>query len=226
MKKADKMKKSKIFQHNSYTTLYGGFYEGTITAREVLTHGAYGIGTLDGADGEVIILNGHVYQGDSKNQVRLVSADETMPYAATVEHHASVHLEHQTLSQETLLSVLTEKILSPNVPHTVLISGQFSKIEISSKPPKNTAPYLEILAHQPHFTKTQIKGVIVGIWSPKHLESLYGNGFHLHFLSTDKTFGAHLVDFSAENVTVEFGEVGTMTQEFSENNTTFNTMKF
>lgn len=62
------MKTSKIFQHNTYTTLYGGFYEGTITAGEVLKHGLNGIGTLDGADGEVIILNGHVYHGSNENQ--------------------------------------------------------------------------------------------------------------------------------------------------------------
>ena len=53
-----------------------GFTKGTITAGEALKYGQIGIGTLDGADGEVIILDGTAYHGNSENQVRIVKPDE------------------------------------------------------------------------------------------------------------------------------------------------------
>ncbi|WP_374286387.1 acetolactate decarboxylase [Lactococcus sp.] len=220
------MKTSKIFQHNSHTTLHGGFYEGTISAKEVLKHGLNGIGTLDGADGEVIILNGHVYHGSSENHVRLVSYDETMPYVAVVDHQVSVSFDSLDVTLSTLKAALLSRIENANVPYTVVISGQFKSVEISSKPAHNTAPYAEIMATQPHFTNEDVSGTIVGVWSPKHLESLYGDGFHLHFISDDRTFGAHLVDFEAKNVSVEFGMVGQMEQEFALESNQFNNINF
>lgn len=149
-----------------------------------------------------------------------------MPYAAVVEHHVSVATDLTDLTSETIESLLTERITNANVPYSVLISGTFKSIEISSKPPRNTAPYLDILAKQPHFTKENISGTIVGIWSPKHLESLYGNGFHLHFISDDRTFGAHLVHFVGDKLHVEFGQVGQIEQEFAEDNASFNKLSF
>ena len=65
---------SRIFQHNTFTTLSSGFYKGTITLKEALEHGSVGIGTLDTANGEVTIINGIAYHGDSENHVRLDNA--------------------------------------------------------------------------------------------------------------------------------------------------------
>lgn len=244
------MKKSRIFQHNSYRTLYGGFYEGTITAREALKHGAIGIGTLDGADGEVIILNGTMYHGDSDNHVNLVSSDKTLPYVALLDHQAQFELTADDLDFEKLLSAMrldsplqrpsesgqssaesakmTENISNPNVPYSIKIDGLFKQVEITSKTPNNTSgtPYLDILSKQPHFTKENVEGTIVGIWSPKHLESLYGSGFHLHFISADRKFGAHLANFTSGKVHVEFGQIDQMKQEFASDNAIFDQMNF
>lgn len=218
---------SKIFQHNSYTTLYGGFYEGTITAEEALRHGNCGIGTLDGADGEVIILDGMMYHGNSEKNVRIVNGEEMLPYVAVLEHEATHRLELENAELSSLLSVLMAEVTNKNIPYSVKIAGTFNEVEITSKPDKNgTTPYLDILAHQPHYTARNITGTIIGLWSPKHLETLYGNGFHLHFISDDKVFGAHLTNFYGQNLQVEFGEINEMTQEFSHNNAAFNQKVF
>ena len=85
---------------------------------------------------------------------------------------------------------------------------------------------MEILAEQPHFTEKNISGTIVGIWSPKFLEDLYGDGAHLHFLSDDKTFGGHLTEFLSGQITIEVGQVGEMKQEFPQENENFKAMRF
>lgn len=217
------MKTSKIFQHGSYSTLYGGFYDGTIRLDEALKHGDCGIGTLDGADGEVIVLDGVAYHGNSENKVRVIAANETLPYIALIKHVANHQFDSKTLSS-THLTELSEAFPTKNSAYSIKITGFFSSVEISSKQAHNTEPYLDILAKQPHFTRENVTGTIVGIWSPAHLSGLYGNGFHLHFLSTDKSFGAHLVRFTAENVKVEFGEIGKIEQEFPVENSHFQTL--
>ena len=59
-----------VYQHGTLAQLMAKQMAGTISVGELLTHGDTGIGTLDGLDGEVIILNGDVYQADSTGAVK------------------------------------------------------------------------------------------------------------------------------------------------------------
>ena len=221
------MTNSKIFQHNTYNTLYGGFYEGTITLEEALKHGSAGIGTLDTANGEVTILDGVAYHGSSENKVRIVEKDETLPYVAVVDHQPLMSFTDASCSSASeFLSALTEKLPTKSAAYSIVIAGFFKTMTISSKPAGNTEPYLDILAKQPHFTRENACGTIVGIWSPKHLADLFGDGFHLHFVSSDKTFSAHVQDFVIDKVTVEFGKIDSIQQVFPVDNENFEKHQF
>ncbi|MCA2388913.1 MULTISPECIES: acetolactate decarboxylase [Lactococcus] len=213
---------SRIFQHNTFTTLSSGFYKGTITLKEALKHGSVGIGTLDTANGEVTIINGIAYHGDSENHVRLVEEDETMPYVAMVEHQPIVKFTDNSVSNsEDFLSALIKRFPTGNTAYTIVMTGQFKEVTISSKPANNTRPYDEIMADQPYFTKENISGTMVGVWAPKHLTDLFGSGFHLHFVSDDKTFTAHVQNFITENLEIEIGKITKIDQEFPEDDENF-----
>ncbi|MDR0299950.1 MAG: acetolactate decarboxylase [Streptococcaceae bacterium] len=211
------MNENKIFQHNSYHSLRSGFYKGTIALSEALRHGSIGIGTLDGANGEVIILDGVAYHGDANNQVRQVGLDdnETLPYVAVLDIKASDlnSLEFENLLSDDLYAELAKSFSNYSL-YGIKITGNFRLVEIMSKPAHNTAPYEEILEKQPHFKREKLSGTMVGIWGPRHLESLYGSGYHLHFLSDDKSFGAHVERFIVDSVKVEFVEIDKIEQEF------------
>lgn len=220
------MKEHEIFQHNSFRTLYSGFYKGTMRLSDALTHGNTGIGTLDGANGELIILDGSAYHGNSLNEVKKISLEETLPYVAVWNHQIQDSFAYDTITSEDLLADLMKKFATKNSLYSLKITGTFKSVEITSKPAANTASYLEILKNQPHFLKENVKGTAVGIWSPKHLESLYGNGFHLHFLADDKTFGAHLDNFVSGTVKVEIAIIHRLEQEFAAADIDFQKMKF
>ncbi|MDR0199086.1 MAG: acetolactate decarboxylase [Streptococcaceae bacterium] len=206
-----------IYQMNSYTTLYGGFYEGSITALEVLKYGKNGIGTLEGADGEVIILDGVVYHGNSDGQVREVRPDEQMPYAAVVSGTFDDSYSLSAVSSDFPQEIV-EKFSTQDLAQAIKISGQFNRVEITSKKPGNPTgrPYVEILAEQPHFVRETISGTLVGIWAPKALSGLYGDGFHLHFLSDDHQFGAHAASFSLKQGELQLASLTHLTQDFSD----------
>ncbi|MDU0400582.1 Alpha-acetolactate decarboxylase [Lactococcus lactis] len=111
---------SRIFQHNTFTTLSSGFYKGTITLKEALEHGSVGIGTLDTANGEVTIINGIAYHGDSENHVRLVEEDETMPYVAMVEHQPIAKFTDSSVSNsEDFLSA--RQLIQQQIPLILLL---------------------------------------------------------------------------------------------------------
>ena len=51
-----------IFQNSLMTALLDGIYDGEMTIGEILGHGNFGIGTFDGLDGEMVILDGVCWQ--------------------------------------------------------------------------------------------------------------------------------------------------------------------
>ena len=76
----------KLFQHNTLAALMSGLYEGTLTIGELLEKGDFGIGTLSGINGELIVLEGKAYIATGDKKVRQVEDDETVPYAAVAHH--------------------------------------------------------------------------------------------------------------------------------------------
>ena len=58
-------------------------------------------------------------------------------------------------------------------------------------------------------------------WAPKHLTDLFGLGFHLHFVSDDKTFSAHVQNFITENLEIEIGKITKIDQEFPDDDENF-----
>ena len=47
-----------LFQTSTVQALLAGAYDGDVTLAEILEHGDLGLGTLDGLDGELIVLDG------------------------------------------------------------------------------------------------------------------------------------------------------------------------
>ena len=57
-----------LYQYSTMAALMGGAFSGTTTVEKLLEHGDFGIGTFEGVDGEMIILNGEVYKTDSNGK--------------------------------------------------------------------------------------------------------------------------------------------------------------
>ncbi len=70
-----------LYQHGTLALLVPGLLDGTITMKELLSHGDTGIGTGEGLDGELVILDGTPYQVDSNGSVNIVKDDFTLPFA-------------------------------------------------------------------------------------------------------------------------------------------------
>lgn len=193
-----------VYQHGTLAQLMAKQMAGTITVGELLTHGDTGIGTLDGLDGEVIILNGDVYQADSTGAVNHITDKETtLPFASVHfdQPDISYQLPFNATTYQNLSSQLTEKQID-NVFSALKLHGHFTHIHVRVAP-KQTKPYpslLTVAQHQPEFETRDVQGTLVGYYAPAVFGGATAAGWHLHFLADDHQFAGHVLDFEADDM--------------------------
>ncbi|MBK5968848.1 MULTISPECIES: acetolactate decarboxylase [Thiorhodovibrio] len=188
-----------LFQISTIDALLAGVYQPLATLDEVLTHGDFGLGTFAGLDGELILIDGDVYQAASDGQVRTMPGDTATPFISLTWFDADEHLEPPSDQDYAAFKTwLEERLPSRNLTYAVRVEGNFAKVHYRSvpgqKPPYR--PLKEVAAEQTYFTRENISGTLIGFWCPSYVKGLNVPGFHLHFLSNDRESGGHLLDFT------------------------------
>ena len=105
---------------------------------------------------------------------------------------------------EGLKEKLNELYLEENMPVAFLITGEFINIEYRSVP-EQEKPYpslTEVVANQTIFFEESISGTLVGFRFPQFMDDMNAVGYHLHFISDDRTKGGHVLNVDSGNVTV------------------------
>ena len=209
----------KLFQYNTLGALMSGLYGGTMTIGELLQYGDLGIGTLDSIDGELIVLNGKAYQAKGSGEVpEVVEVDpsETVPYAAVVPHKAEVIFRQRFEMNDKELEERIESYYDgENLFRSIKIHGDFSYMRVRMTP-KSTSDrkFAEVAVNQPEYSKENVTGTIVGIWTPEIFHGVSLAGYHLHFVSDDLSFGGHVMDFVIKEGIVELGAIDQLDQRF------------
>src|SRR5436190_23592316 len=72
---------SEVYQISTISSLLAGGYDGDTTVGELLRHGGFGLGTFNGVDGEMMVLDGRVYRGTVDGRAHLVTRAEKTPFA-------------------------------------------------------------------------------------------------------------------------------------------------
>lgn len=209
----------KLFQYNTLGALMAGLYEGTLTIAELLEHGDLGIGTLDSIDGELIILDGKAYQAkstDGELQVLEVPGHLKVPYAAVVPHQAEVIFKQRfEMSSQELENRIEMYYDGANLFRSIKIHGMFKRMRVRMIPKSSCdRKFAEVATNQPEHEAEMISGTLVGIWTPEMFHGVSVAGYHLHFLSDDKSFGGHVMDFTILEGIVEVGPVDQLDQRF------------
>ena len=75
---------AEAYQVSTISSLLAGGYDGTITVGEILSHGNFGLGTFNGVDGEMMVLDGQVYRATVDGRAHLVDPSELTPFAVVV----------------------------------------------------------------------------------------------------------------------------------------------
>jgi acetolactate decarboxylase len=199
-------KRGIIYQASTINALLEGCFDGRIDFREIKKHGDFGIGALDGVDGELIGLGGRFLQIKGDGQVLPVPDTMTTPYAIVTffkpGQTASISDAENYARLEAFLESLIE---TKNIFYAVKIEGEFAYVKARSIP-RQTKPYrplVEVVKDQSVFEFNNIKGTLVGFRCPPYLASLNFPGYHFHFIDEARTAGGHVLELKIIKAKVE-----------------------
>ena len=193
-----------LFQVSTSGALVQGIYERAVSSKVLLTYGDFGLGTFVNLDGEMVVLDGTVYQARSDGTVLKITEDVGTPFAVVV--HFTTDQDEQideASSFESLMKICDRYRDSNNLFYAFRIDGQFTHIHTRAMNATHEGvPLATAAATQPEFDFHDVDGTLVGIWSPQFSSALNVAGYHFHFLSEDRTQGGHLLGCSGKNLRV------------------------
>ena len=199
--------KDTLTQVSTIDALLAGVYDGQMTLGELKQHGDLGIGTFDALEGEMIVIDGTVYQARTDGSVIEMPDETTTPFAAVVSFHADQKLPcfKDLFSKEKLQATIDELAPNKNLFVAVRFDGTFTAMKIRSVP-KQKKPYpplADVVKQQTVFELEQVSGTVLGFRCPEFVKGVNVPGYHLHFISDDRTSGGHILDFTAAGGTLE-----------------------
>ena len=189
-----------LYQVALLQSLTQGYYDGITTVGELKKYGDTGIGTFEGVNGEMIVLDGVVYQAVSDGTINKPSDDEKIPFSNVTffEEDGQIKLTDISSMQE-LQETLNKKVEATckNMFYMVKIKGSFSHLKVRSEY-KQEKPYRmldEALAEdQVELDLDDINGTMVGLYCPDYMSGLNSKGWHFHFITEDLTKGGHVLE--------------------------------
>lgn len=201
--KAEKPAKS-LYVSAPVNALVEGIYQENTTIADILKQGDFGLGTFNQLDGEMVVVDGKVYQLKSDGVAYAVDDDVCTPYACVNFFTPdSEELIEKEMNFSQLTELLERMIPSPNMIYAIRIEGEFDYIKFRSVPRQDSyRPLVEVAREQPEYEFENIKGVMTGYWTPMFMESLTVPGYHLHFLSDNRDTGGHLLACKTRSVRI------------------------
>ncbi len=204
------------YQVSTYARLSAGGYEGMISIERLLEHGDFGIGTVEGIDGEMMIIDGIAYRAGTDLTPVEVPAGTMIPFAMLTKFdiqgtYRAVNIDSYTELREQFYEMTTFNY----TVYAIMIETEFESITIRSVPGQQEPypPLTDVIADQTTKVLYHINGTLIGFVMPEGLGDINLAGFHLHFLSEDLLYGGHVLDmeFSVADISVDAMNIITVT---------------
>ena len=215
-----------LYQVSTIQALTAGYYYPVCTVGELLSHGNFGIGTFEAVDGEMIVLDGVCYRAKSDGTVAVVSNEANVPFASVANYEPSKEIDIQGVASiDSLKTVLAEATGEFGTNHFLAcrIDGKFPAMHVRSeeKSPYPYIPFAEWLkTAQRVFEYTDQEGTLVALYCPAFAKEYNVHGWHIHFISSDKARGGHVLDLAMESGHAGFAKITNMSMKLP-NDTVF-----
>ena len=187
-----------LFQTSTIEALLAGAFDGDVLLSEVLQHGDLGLGTLNGLDGELIVIDGQAWKANADCTLVPAPHSSGTPYAVVVPFSPGPAvglrgpLRHAVLGQ-----AVGHRLEGTTRPVAVRIDGRFKHVRVRSVP-KQQRPYPQLavaLAQERISDLHDVSGTMVGFGFPDPLGGIEMTGWHVHFATHARTRGGHVLDF-------------------------------
>jgi len=187
-----------IFQVSTLAALVEGVFDGDTRYSEVMEHGDFGVGTFNALDGEMAAVDGEFYHLRADGTVCRVDPHDVTPFAAVTFFRGDAKSKVVTpQTREQLLARVDASMPTDNLFYAIRIDGHFASV-VTRTVARQQEPYphlADAAGGQVENAFGPIDGTIVGFRAPNYVQGITQAGYHLHFVSEDRTCGGHVLDF-------------------------------
>ncbi len=194
-----------IYQTAPIDALMIGVYDGRYAVGDLKQHGDMGLGTLNELDGELVYVDGRMFQVRVDGKVYPVPDSGLTPFAFVTWLDRDVALKGvNAASLDEFCRTLDRALPSANLFFAIRADGVFEYVRTRSVP-KQKKPYrplVEVVKDQAEFEFKQVTGTLVGFRCPVFVKGINMPGYHFHFLTDDRKGGGHVLELRAKGLDV------------------------
>lgn len=207
------------FQASLLSAIMQGVYDGTVTIGELLEHGDFGLGTFNALDGEMIVVDGVAYRLDGEGKANKANPSDLTPYAAVMNFQPTESFDVQgDTDKQAFETLLDARALEKNLFYAIRFVGRIKHIRYRNvlRQERPYKPLLEVVKTQAEFELDNVDGTILGFRCPDYAVGIGVPGYHLHFISSDRSTGGHVLDYSLTKGQVDIDHTSTLHLELPE----------
>jgi len=198
-----------LFQVSTSGALVEGVNDGCVSVADLRRHGDFGVGTFDGLDGELVMLDGRCYRARGDGRVLEAPDDALTPFAVVTRFHADRAVELDDVgSLASLIELLDGVRTTDNLFLGIRATRAFERLDLRAACRTELGvPLVEATTHQEEWSLSAVRGILVGFWSPTYSRAVAVPGYHLHFVSDDHEQAGHVLGLRIGALHVELHEL-------------------
>ncbi|HPP76962.1 acetolactate decarboxylase [Methanospirillum sp.] len=199
-----------LYQAGSFGLFEKGEYSEIFTVDDMNRLGDHGIGGFEDLNGELLQVDGRVYQITNDGVVHAPSGETGVCFANTVKFIPQITYAVNNMSSlEELYNSIQKSIPDTQQIYAVRINGSFHNITFRSIPAQNKPypPLSDVIKNQSIFNREDANGTLVGFFYPEWMNGVNYAGFHLHFITDTYDAGGHILKAEPKEAVVSLEKV-------------------
>ncbi|HEX6038084.1 acetolactate decarboxylase [Longimicrobium sp.] len=199
-----------VWQLSPFALLQAGGYDGLMTVDEVRRHGDLGLAAADELNGEMVMVDGRLYQFLADGRVAEAPGSMRLPFAEVTRWTGGRDIPvaaGQTYGASGMPGMGTLPA-GADAFYALRLEGTWDTVVVRTfhQQSRPYPPLDSAVHHQAVDTLINVRGTMAGFWQPAFAKGLSIPGYHLHVLSDDRAKGGHVLSFRAGNVRMQVAE--------------------
>lgn len=189
---------NELYQYSIISALMDGVASHGTPISSILAHGDHGLGTFRSMDGEMIVLDGAVFQMKSDGSITPITAPaETITPFATVTRFQPTARTRAAVASKQDLAALLDRLFPAARNHflAIRVDGVFKSLNVRTAGGQcfPREGMVAVAERQTTHTFCGVRGTVVGFRCPGWTMGVNVAGEHMHFISEDRQRGGHIL---------------------------------
>lgn len=192
-----------FYQYSIWFAFVNKVFDGDLKVSELKTKGDIGLGSFDFLDGELVMLDGVPYRIRENGEISVGQDDDEVVYSdATFFNEDGKFKINGPIDYVSFKEKLNIEMKSKHYFYTYKIPVNVDYIKLGGVP-KVEKPFTDgldvLLPIRPVFETENISGTLIGFYCPEYIGNINAFGHHFHFISDDRKWGGHVMEFKTKS---------------------------